>query len=1375
MRVFAAIAGRGFGARLTLALLAGAGPGALAADEPWIGAAFAADARRVLAAAEAVPARGANVVVLYRDTAYRFDAEGRTTYRQHLLYRLLTPKAIEGWSKVEVDFAPWHQMRPEIRARVVTGDGREHWLEDSAVSEGPAPSDEPGIVADRRIVEAELPGIEVGAVVEEEVVVRDEEPFFAAGTAGAYPLQMFAPIHRGRFVLAAPTTLPLRYGVRLAPDLQPLQRLEGGFVELVFEYRDVPAAAPIQSGLPSHQPRLPQVSFSTGESWRAVASGYSRLVDEKIAGADLGVIAERLAPRPGAGPPGDVAARAAAILAEVHREVRYSGLELGASSLIPAAPDVTLERGFGDCKDQATLVVALLRREGIPAHVALLNAGFGRDVENRLPGIGRFDHAVVYVPTTPPIWIDPTDPAARVGELPAADQNRWALIAGPATEKLLRTPSANSIDNLTVEWREVVMADHGPGRIVEKSVYHGEQERQQRRIVESDSDESRRQGYWEYVESTYLAEELGEVMESDPADLSEPFSLTLEALRSSRAVTDLAEAVVAIRQEGLVASLPAALRGGGAPRTAPFVIDQPFVTEWHYRIETPAGFAPRELPGDEERALGTARYSRKVGREERAVTVDLRFDSGPRYLTPETFAETRAGVQALLAEEPLLLWFDHVGAAALNKGESREAIAQFRRLAELEPDRAIHRIRLSQALMRLGIAGESERQARLAVELDPESALAHWSLGYALEHDEVGRRFGAGFRRPAALEALERAVELDPEQPLARTELAILLEYDDQGRRYTGGADLDRAIAEYRILRDELGARNLEVNLISALFWASRWEELYVATLSLPDTPVSAYLQLVALAILRGPDAAIRESENLSSSLEEKLGLLNSAAQHLVIARRYIAAAALLRRAALDMGNPASLLARAEVLERTRRHEEIEVETGTPADLARSLLLIVRKDYDRAELSRFFHPRYLEDRGDRETALEATFNRMRQEQFQSVGDLPVAAVLDLAFSILDAEVDGSAALGFRVRLLNRMESSKVAYRVYVTPYEGRLVIAAIEVEYGQIGKEVWWRLDQDDLRGAHQWLDWARDSVEDVETDDPYGFRPFARFWTRGTGAFREKMRLGAAILMADQPEAAVAVPVLEEALAQASNERRRKVVEAALFQAYSQLDDEVKLGELAARLIEKEPASALAFVGRCQQLLAEGRLAELESLARDRLSRRPDSPEAFRCLVRAAAQASELERALGYFEERRDSDSLRVHDYNLWSWLLLFRDPIPEEAVELAELGAERSRFRDPAMLHTLATVYAETGRPAEAHATLVRSLELKDEPDPRGDDWYVLGRIAEEYGYDELARDDYARVGAAADGQAFSAADLIARRLSGSAAKGTAKRRVP
>ena len=106
------------------------------------------------------------------------------------------------------------------------------------------------------------------------------------------------------------------------------------------------------------------------------------------------------------------------------REVRYTGIEFGEAAIVPHDPAETLAKKYGDCKDKATLLVAMLRAAGIPANVALLSVESRIDVPADLPGMGMFDHAIVYVPGKNPLWIDATDRYAQLGQIP------WATRVG---------------------------------------------------------------------------------------------------------------------------------------------------------------------------------------------------------------------------------------------------------------------------------------------------------------------------------------------------------------------------------------------------------------------------------------------------------------------------------------------------------------------------------------------------------------------------------------------------------------------------------------------------------------------------------------------------------------------------------------------------------------------------------------------------------------------------------------------------------------------------------------------------------------------------------------------------------------------------------
>src|SRR5581483_7716566 len=197
----------------------------------------------------------------------------------------------------------------------------------------------------------------------------------------------------------------------------------------------------LEFNLPPDESNRPMLSFSTGKSWQAVAARYEEIVNSRL----------KEAPPPMLGPADQATALQVAtrIAIKLHRNIRYTGVEFGEAAIVPAAPAETQRRGYGDCKDKATLLVALLREAGLKADLALLLANNGPDVDAELAGMGVCNHAIVYVDSQTPLWIDATAADTRVGFLPPGDQGRLALIANSRTTALVKTPESSSKDN----WR----------------------------------------------------------------------------------------------------------------------------------------------------------------------------------------------------------------------------------------------------------------------------------------------------------------------------------------------------------------------------------------------------------------------------------------------------------------------------------------------------------------------------------------------------------------------------------------------------------------------------------------------------------------------------------------------------------------------------------------------------------------------------------------------------------------------------------------------------------------------------------------------------------------------------------------------------------
>ncbi|MGB8930717.1 MAG: DUF3857 domain-containing protein, partial [Anaeromyxobacteraceae bacterium] len=403
------------------AVLAVLAPQRATGAEPWGDVPLSGDPQAMIAAARALPpTKGAPVDVLLEEGNFVYDERGAATFTYRLIYRPLSREAARSWARIERSFAPWHQARPEIRARVITPSGGVHLLDARTLVEAGVGEADDELYSDRRVLQGPLPAVVTDAIVEEVSVVRDMAPFFDAGTLSRFWLSQPNPVRLVRLRIDAPKTLPIRWVAR-GTAVKPIESERDGRRVLLFERRDSPARGEIEPYPPRDAELAANVAFTTGRSWEEVARRYAELLDGRLRGSDLKGIVARVVP---AGTPQPAAVRL--LTAWIHQNVRYTGLEFGEAAILPAPPDETLGRRYGDCKDLSLLLVGLLRAAGFEAHVALLRTQWF-EVAPELPGLGEFDHAIVRVGGKEPIWVDPTDPFSPPGQLPPPDGGRLTL------------------------------------------------------------------------------------------------------------------------------------------------------------------------------------------------------------------------------------------------------------------------------------------------------------------------------------------------------------------------------------------------------------------------------------------------------------------------------------------------------------------------------------------------------------------------------------------------------------------------------------------------------------------------------------------------------------------------------------------------------------------------------------------------------------------------------------------------------------------------------------------------------------------------------------------------------------------------------------
>jgi len=1312
--------------------------------------AFSAPPEALRKAFSGVTAETNDVTVLLDEERFEFDDTSRFTYRHRLIFKVWTKAGAESWAMVQHNWAPWLGERPVVRARVIAPDGTISELDPKTIADAPVRDGDDEVLTDRRTIRAPLPAMELGSVVEQEIIEKQTKSSFQAGMVHYFDLGFSVPVERSRLQVRVPETVAFRYETLLLPGIAVTDKKQGGFREIVFDQGPMKALERAPSLLPPDEPRTPQIVFSTAQDWNSIAKEFATLVETQLQGFD----GSRYLPK--FGPNATREAKILAIVDKLNREIRYTGIEFSEASVIPRQPGEVLDRKFGDCKDKSALAVALLRAAGIESHVALLYSSMGEDIEPDLPGMGVFNHAIVYVPGQPDLWLDLTDPNLRLNVVSPANQGRWALVARPQTTALIRTPELTADDNRVSEKREFWLAELGRAKVTEDSESFGVPDREYRSLFGDKNEKALRENLKSYVDYTYGESKIERITHSQGPDLTQPFRIKVELKDSQRGTSARSEAAVGIFLSQIAQRLPRYLREApkeekddskpaSPARTQDFFVAEPFTYEWHYAIHAPAGFRIRSLAESKEERFGPATLASCFKAEsDTEVIADFRFLMPKRRFSAAEGLALRDGMVELSKRKALLISFDEVGETALASGRVKEALADFQELRKLHPHESLHAMQTARALLAAGVGDAARAEARRAVAMEPGSSKVYVQYAEILTNDLIGRPVQKGFDADGAAEAYRKALELDPKDDETRAQLAILLEYNTAGDRYGAGAKLDQAIAEYKKLGDNLAALNMPQNYPIAMVRAERMAELKEYLNKQPDTEHNRALLVCAEAVLSGSKVAVQRAGEVSS-FDAKQRILASAGQTLIAIREYALAADIFEAGAAGTQNPAAVANLVQTLRNTKRSEnQPALVVKEPEDVMRVFLARAMKpDLPEKDLTELASPWLLE--GQDPGAMKA-FRRgllLGMAKRQDSG-LTMEVTLDIAQSVMQFSREGSDETGWVLHISypGSGPANSQSQALFVIKENGNYRLLGAAGENDGVARLVLKLADEGQIEGAKTWLDRVRQEQAAGGGDDPLSGPLFARFWQSGQAADLRAVRVAAAIQLATSRKSSDnAAGVLGDAL-QEANETAANVILAALTEAYfnsGQYANSLTMGE---RLLEAAPQSPTALRLALRAAYAAGGQKEADRIATTNLDRFKNNVVALRGVAVTAMVFGDTTRSNEIEKHLIDSGRAQANDYNQLAWGDLMAGKTTASTLEIANKGMLLGGNESTGMMHTLAAVDAELGKEAEARAVLLQRMKLLGQPEPDDDDWYVLGRIAEQYGLTEEAAGMYRKL---------------------------------
>ena len=394
-----------------------------------------AETKKLIAEARAAPnPDGFSAVMLEQRIGYRIGDD--TTAENTVLRRVYIERedGVERWANFILPQDPPAVTTKLIAARIIQPDGASVAFNPDKTPE--ATDTTSGLCG--ALTAVFIPGAHAGCLIE--IAYRTNRLLDVGDPeySESLEVQQDIPVLSTQLELQIPAAGHIHFKLRNL-DAKPTESDGSGMRTLAWKLDNLPG----YEGLPFDPPKsemLGTLDISSLDSWNEFANWYLRLAQ----GSDKQDDSVRAKAK-------ELAATATSRVDKIRKafefvsSLRYVAIEFGINGIRPRTPAAVLQNRYGDCKDKANLLIALLADMGIDARFCLLNRGSSTDTS--FPG-WQFNHAIAFVPKAPgeaqpdDLFLDTTDSTAPFPTLSPGDIGRSALVFSGQTAEFITVASA---------------------------------------------------------------------------------------------------------------------------------------------------------------------------------------------------------------------------------------------------------------------------------------------------------------------------------------------------------------------------------------------------------------------------------------------------------------------------------------------------------------------------------------------------------------------------------------------------------------------------------------------------------------------------------------------------------------------------------------------------------------------------------------------------------------------------------------------------------------------------------------------------------------------------------------------------------------------
>jgi hypothetical protein len=564
-----------------------------------------------------------------------------STYRT--VYKLFNERARK-IAEVAIPYNAGYQVVDVAQARTITRSGKIVQL-DPDDEYTVTPYSDYALYSDAEGIGFSMPGIEDDCIIDY-TIRRITLPAIKGHFWEHWGISTPYPVMKSRYTLTVPNSKKFQYKLYNNDTLKPIitPSKDGKSKSYTWKMMDVKPIEiePMMPGLNEVSMRLEATSLS---SWQDVSRWYRHLAEPQIASnPQIAATVKRLIA-------GKTTERdkANAIYNWVADRIRYVGLEFGEAAYKPHAAGQVHTKLYGDCKDKAILLIAMLKLAGIEADPALLRAEETASLKDRLPTPAAFNHCIALAKVDgKPIWLDATSETCAYGDIPSEDRGASALVVKKDAREFQTIPTYAAEKDHANSHVVIHLREDGSAEIEAAMTFERELGQFLRGVVLNLTPDKQKEFANAIGQQVSAAAKVREYSLSDPKAKGEPYVMkfTLDAPNYAQKAGSVLLLPLGARTMQQASSNPFTKD----KRVWPIVMDDNIVAASEIVVHPPKGYAPVEVPKDLQFKGLLADYERhiEVSAADGSLTVQSRFTDREGRAPASQYDEIRSFYDAML-------------------------------------------------------------------------------------------------------------------------------------------------------------------------------------------------------------------------------------------------------------------------------------------------------------------------------------------------------------------------------------------------------------------------------------------------------------------------------------------------------------------------------------------------------------------------------------------------------------------------------------------------------------------------------------------------------------------------------------------------------